>query len=144
MGLGKFQTVGYGYDRDMTGSTGATHTIEQGQLVNLSVAGYAKVAASAAGSVERFLGIAADYQQNSGSAGAKDVRVWSGGIVQLNTTGTVAATDIGKYVYVHNGDKVALSGALTLGTIAVGTLLAIPSTGKADVWLNLPSLVTLG
>lgn len=143
MGLPNFQHIDCGFKVAMTGVAGTTFTINQGDLVLLSIPGFARSGTPVAN--EDCLGIAQNTVQNSGSAGAsgKDITV-ARGIMTLDTTGTIARANIGNYVYVHNATKVALSGALTPGTVPVGVLLNVPSTGKADVWVGMPAMVSLG
>lgn len=146
MTIKPLQKIDYGFKYSVTGSGGTTFNVTEGDLVLNSVPGFARSGTPVAN--ERFLGVAMETVQNSGTAGAKTVLA-SNGIILMDCTGTFADADIGKYVYVHNSTRVALSGVLTPGTVAVGVVLDIDTAGSntaAKAWINtgVAALVSLG
>jgi len=108
----------------------ATDIIYEGAAVGLS-SGYGRPLVAA----DVFVGFARERCDNSaGSAGAKNVKIWEKGKIQIAVTGVTAVTDIGSDVYATDDDTFTLtaSGASSIGTIVryvTGTTVIVEFEG---------------
>ncbi len=112
----------------------ANTKIFAGALVSVvSASGFAGQAGDTAGT--RFVGIADKTVDNStGAAGAKKVRVWATGVVDLACSGA-DQTWVGQKVYAVDNQTVALA-ATTTSDILVGVVTEIVSATKVFVALT--------
>lgn len=111
----------------------ASLKIFAGALVSRNAAGYAIKAADTAST--KFAGIADKTSDNSaGAAGAKKVKVWSTGVVDLACSGADQTWE-GQKVYAVDDQTVALA-ATTTNDVLVGVVTEFVSATKVFVSLT--------
>lgn len=106
----------------------------QGALVSVTAAtGFATNAGDTAGT--KFVGVADKTARNAtGAAGAKKVRVWATGVIDLVASGATQAW-VGQKVYAMDNQTVALAATAT-NDILVGVVTEFVSATKVFVALT--------
>jgi len=122
---------GQGYIRPY--KVAASTDILAGALVAVNAAGYAVNAADTAST--KVVGIADKTSKNTaGAAGAKTVRVWATGVIDLACASATQAW-VGQKVYAVDNQTVALA-ATTTNDILVGVVTEFVSATKVFVALT--------
>jgi len=112
----------------LAGST----TVLQGALVAVGSSGFATNAADTANL--KFVGVADKTSRNTAGNGAKKVRVWANGVIDLACTGATQAW-VGQKVYAVDNQTVALA-ATTTNDVLVGVVTEFVSATKVFVALT--------
>lgn len=111
----------------------AAEKIYEGALVSVNSAGFAINGGDDSGAV--FAGVAQETKDNSaGAAGAEEIVVRSGGIVQVNTAFSAAQTNVGDEVTLSDNQTVDLA-ATTTNDVVCGRIQKVISSSVVRVAL---------
>lgn len=112
-----------------------TTTIYKGALVGVNASGYAVPMAHGTASL-KFIGIAEESVDNTGSDGDLKIRVSKAGSGIFTDAGTATQADIGAEVYANTDNDVQVPTAGLTNLYKVGTLVALDTTSTGAAGLR--------